>query len=55
MSVSKEKVFTMTAAFGIIKSAVQKVSKVDNATTDTIIFNSLNRAIARKKTNKKDN
>lgn len=48
MSVNKEQVFTMTAAFGIVKGAIQKLSPNDSKNTDTIIFNSLNRAIARK-------
>lgn len=52
MSVNKEQVFTMAAAFGIVKGAIQKITKNDGKNTDTIIFNSLNRAVARKQEKK---
>ena len=48
MSVKKDHVFTMAAAFSMIKKAVSQVTACKSANTDTIIFNSLNKTIAKK-------
>lgn len=48
MSVNKDHVFTMTAAFSMIKKAVKQISPCKSTNTDTIIFNSLNKTIAKK-------
>ena len=49
MSYKKVQVYTLTAALGIVKSAVKQVTGSTTSKTDTIVFNSLNRAIANKK------
>ena len=49
MPYKKTQVFTLAAALGIVKSAVKKVSTSNTTKTDAIVFNSLNRAIAKKK------
>ena len=55
MSYKKVQVYTLTAALGIVKSAVKKVTGSSSSNMDTIVFNSLNRAISKKKsTNKGD-
>ena len=48
MSINKDHIFTLTAAFSMIKSAVKQVSPCKSANTDTIIFNSLNKTISKK-------
>lgn len=53
MSYKKAQVFTITAALGIVKSALSQVTGSESPKTDSIIFNSLNRAIAKKKSSDK--
>lgn len=53
MTYKKVQVFTLTAALGIVKSAVKQVSNSSTTKTDAIVFNSLNRAIAKKKSDNK--
>lgn len=45
MSTKKEHLFTIAAAFNIVKNAVSKVTKCNSANTDRIVFNSLNKTI----------
>ena len=49
MSYKKVQVYTVTAALGIVKSAVNKVTGTSTKNVDSIVFNSLNRAISKKK------
>ena len=49
MSYKKAQVFTLATAFNIVRSAVKKVSDSHTDKTDTIVFNSLNLAIEKKK------
>lgn len=49
MAIKKEHVFTLTAAFNIIKSAVTQTVDGPVKNTDKIIFNSLIKAIDTKK------
>lgn len=53
MSYKKAHVFTLAAALGIVKSAVKQVSTSNTTKTDAIVFNSLNKAIAKKKSDNK--
>ena len=53
MTYKKVQVFTLAAALGIVKSAVKQVSNSSTTKTDAIVFNSLNRAIAKKKSDNK--
>lgn len=48
MSISTEKLFTITAAFDIVKSAVRQAAPSESKNVDTIIFNSLHKAIKSK-------
>lgn len=54
MSIKKEHVFTMAAAFGIVRNAVKQVAECKSESTDKIIFNSLNKSIARKAAQNKE-
>ena len=53
MSYKKVQVFTLAAALGIVKSAVQQVLNTKSTKTDSIVFNSLNKAIEKKKSENK--
>ena len=52
MSIKKEQIFTFAAAFGIVRNAVKQVTDCKSESTDKIIFNSLNKTIARKQAQK---
>ncbi len=49
MSYKKVQVYTLTAALGIVKSAVKHVTGSSSSNVDSIVYNSLNRAISKKK------
>ncbi len=48
MTTKKDRIYTMTAALGIIKSAVKQITDCKSANTDVIIYNNLNKAISKK-------
>jgi hypothetical protein len=48
MHIKKENLYTVAAAFGIVRNAVKQVTKCTSESTDKIIFNSLNKVMARK-------
>lgn len=54
MSIKKEQLFTFAAAFGVVRNAVKQVTECKSASTDKIIFNSLNKTIARKSAQHKE-
>lgn len=53
MTYKKVQVFTLATALCIVKSAVKQVSNSNSTKTDAIVFNSLNRAINKKKADNK--
>ncbi|MBR1988407.1 MAG: hypothetical protein IKA36_05160 [Clostridia bacterium] len=53
MSYKKVQVYTLTATLGIVKSAVSRVTGSSTSNIDSIVYNSLNRAISKKKANSK--
>lgn len=52
MAIKKDKIFTMLTGFDIIKSAVKQVTKKQSPDIDIIIYNSINKAIAKRKGDK---
>ena len=49
MHIKKENLYTVAAAFGIVRNAVKQVTKCTSESTDKIIFNSLNKAFSLEK------
>ena len=48
MQTKKEHLYTIAAAFGMIRNAVKQVTNSKSDAIDKIVFNSLNKVIARK-------
>ena len=49
MTYKKTQLFTYATALGIVKSAIRQITNTKSEKTDAIIFNSLNKAIEKKK------